>query len=80
MMLGIDDQNDITVQMLLDKAKEKMDQNAASLPGGEARSHHQSVLDSYHRSPSPAKLDQNPGDQLLSEMSNSHQGWVPTTS
>lgn len=78
-LLELEDQNDITVQMLLDKAREKMESNAAAVPGeGVNQAAAQKGMDAYLRSPSPAKQDENPGDQLLSSMGNSHQGWVPT--
>ena len=77
-LLKIEDQNDITIDMLLEVAKAKMDSAGNAKAGGVPP--HQGGIDSYLRSPSPARVDQNPGEQLLSSMGNSHQGWAPTVS
>lgn len=43
-----------------------MEENAAAVPGeGLNQAAAQKGMDSYLRSPSPAKQDENPGDQLL---------------
>lgn len=77
MLTGIEDQDELTLDMLLTKADEMGDADLPP-PGGYGMGHGLSG-GGVPASPEPDVQDQTPGETLMSSMGHSLQGWTPST-